>query len=72
MISKTILGTIQLKESNNLTNEEIMNKVATKKGITQEGIDYLDESFDEIGTKLIEHLLNRYSEVKEDMDKEYL
>lgn len=72
MISKTILGTIQLKESNNLTNEEIMNKVATKKGITQEGIDYLDESFDEIGNNLIEHLLNRYLEVKEDMDNEYL
>lgn len=72
MISKTILGTIQLKESENLTNEEIMNKVATKKGITQEGIDYLDKEFDKIATNLINHLLNRYDEVKEDMNKEYL
>lgn len=72
MISKTILGTIQLKESENLTNDEIMNKVATKKGITQEGIDYLDDEFDKIATNLIKHLLNRYDEVKIDMDKEYL
>ena len=72
MISKTILGTIQLKESENLANEEIMAKVATKKGITQEGIDYLDEEFDKIANNLINHLLNRYTEVKEDMDKEYL
>lgn len=72
MISKTILGTIQLKETQNITNEEIMNKVATKKGITQEGIDYLNQEFDKIGKNLIEHLLNRYTEVKKDMDNEYL
>ena len=71
MVSKTIFGTIQLKESG-FTNEEIMNKVATKKGITQEGIDYLDDTFDKIANNLINHLLNRYDEVKVDMDKEYL
>lgn len=71
MISKTVLGTIQLKERNNLTNQEIINRVATKKGITEEGINYLDDKFSEIGAELINHLLKRYDDVKKDMDKEY-
>lgn len=72
MVSKTIIGTLEVKNNYNFTNEEIMNKVATKGGITQEGIDYLDKSLDTITNELINQLLKRYSEVKKDMDKEYL
>lgn len=72
MISKTIIGTLEVKNNYNFTTDEIMNKVATKGGITQEGIDYLDNSLDTITNELINQLLNRYSEVKKDMDKEYL
>lgn len=71
LISKTISGTLEVKKDYNLSNEDIMGKVATKGGITQEGIDYLDKSFEIIATELIEHLLNRYSEVKEEMNKDY-
>ena len=72
MIVKTIIGTSLLKDDQSLSNEEIINNVATKKGITQEGVDYLDKKMDKINKNLIKSLLNRYEEVKKDMDETYL
>lgn len=72
MILKTIIGTALLKEDHSLSNEEIINKVATKKGITQEGVDLLDKKLDKINRELVKALLNRFDEVKQDMDKAYL
>ena len=72
MILKTITGTALMKEDQSVSNEEIINKVATKKGITQEGVDLLDKKFGKISKDLIRTLLNRYDEVKDDMDKTYL
>lgn len=72
MILKTIIGTALLKEDQSLSNEEIINKVATKKGITQEGVDLLDKKLNKINRELVKSLLNRFDEVKEDMDKAYL
>ena len=72
MILKTILGTAMLKDYQNLSNEDIINKVATKKGITQEGIDLLDKKMEKIFKNLISTLLERYTEVNQDMDKMYL
>jgi pyrroline-5-carboxylate reductase len=72
MILKTIIGTSMLKEDQSLSNEEIISRVATKKGITQEGVDLLDKKFKKISKDLVKTLLNRYKEVNEDMDKTYL
>ena len=72
IILKTIIGTALLKEDQSLSNEEIINKVATKKGITQEGVDLLDKKLTKINRELVKCLLNRFDEVKEDMDKTYL
>ncbi|WP_407463025.1 pyrroline-5-carboxylate reductase family protein [Methanobrevibacter sp.] len=72
MILKTIIGTALLKEDQALSNEEIINKVATKKGITQEGVDLLDKKLNKIDRELVKCLLNRFDEVKEDMNKTYL
>lgn len=72
MILKTIIGTALLKEDQSLSNEDIINKVATKKGITQEGVDLLDKKLDKINRELVKTLLNRFDEVKQDMDKAYL
>ncbi len=72
MILKTIIGTALLKEDQSLSNEDIINKVATKKGITQEGVDLLDKKLNKINKELVKTLLNRFDEVKEDMDKAYL
>ena len=72
MILKTIIGTSLLKEDQSLSNEEIINKVATKKGITQEGVDLLDKKLNKISKDLIKTLLNRYEEVNDDLNKTYL
>ena len=72
MILKTVLGTAMMKEDQELSNEDIINKVATKKGITQEGVDLLDKKFNKISKDLIKTLLNRYEEVNEEMNKSYL
>ena len=72
MILKTILGTSMLKEDQSLSNEEIINKVATKKGITQEGVDLLDKKLNKLSKDLIKTLLNRYEEVNKDLNKTYL
>ena len=72
MILKTILGTSMLKEDQSLSNEEIINKVATKKGITQEGVDLLDKKLNKLSKDLIKTLLSRYDEVNKDLNKTYL
>ena len=72
IILKTITGTAMLKEDKSLSNQEIISKVATKKGITQEGVDLLDKKLNKISKDLMKILLNRYDEVKQDMDKTYL
>ena len=72
MILKTIIGTAMLKEDQSLSNEEIINKVATKKGITQEGVDLLDKKLNKLSKDLIKTLLNRYEEVNKDLNKTYL
>lgn len=72
MILKTVIGTTMLKDDQDLSNDDIINKVATKKGITQDGVDLLDKKFNKISRDLVRTLLNRYEEVHEEMDKTYL
>ena len=72
MILKTVIGTAMLKDDQELSNDDIINKVATKKGITQEGVNLLDKKFNKISKDLVRTLLNRYEEVHEEMDKTYL
>lgn len=72
MILKTVIGTTMLKDDQGLSNEDIINKVATKGGITQEGVDLLDKKFNKISKALIRTLLTRYDEVNDEMNKTYL
>ena len=72
MVLKTVIGTAMLKDDQGLSNEDIINKVATKGGITQEGVDLLDKKFNKISKALIKTLLTRYDEVNDEMNKTYL
>lgn len=72
MVLKTVIGTAMLKDDQGLSNEDIINKVATKGGITQEGVDLLDKKFNKISKALIRTLLTRYDEVNDEMNKTYL
>jgi len=71
IIIKTILGTLIQINTNNLSTYEIITKTATKKGITEIGLNYLDENFDEFSKNLFDILLKRYGEVKQDLANEY-
>jgi len=71
IIIKTILGTLIQIDTNNLSTDEIITKTATKKGITEIGLNYLDDNFDELSENLFEILLKRFDEVKIDLDDEY-
>ncbi|MBR5504323.1 MAG: NAD(P)-binding domain-containing protein [Methanobrevibacter sp.] len=72
MILKTLIGTAILKEDQKLSNEEIIEKVATKGGITAEGVDLLDKRLNNLYKKLLDSLLSRYVEVNKEMDEIYL
>ena len=72
IILKTVIGTAMLKDDQGLSNEDIISKVATKGGITQEGVDLLDKKFNKISKNLIKTLLSRYDEVNNEMNKTYL
>ncbi|MEE0934399.1 MAG: pyrroline-5-carboxylate reductase dimerization domain-containing protein, partial [Methanobrevibacter sp.] len=71
MITKTVLATASLKDDYNLSNEEIISQVATKGGITQEGVDFLNKNMDRIYEKLIYQSISRFNEVKMELDEEY-
>ena len=51
------MSTSQLLYENTLNNEEIIKKVATKNGITEKGLIYLDDELNEVYTKLIEIII---------------
>ena len=70
--AQTCSDSSNMPNDQGLSNNDIINKVATKKGITQEGVDLLDKKFHKISKSLIRTLLNRYDEVYKDMDKTYL
>lgn len=71
IIIKTILGTLIQINTNNLSTDEIITKTATKRGITEIGLNYLDDNFDKLSKNLFDILLKRYDEVKQDLANEY-
>ena len=71
IIIKTLLGTLIQIDTDNFSTDEIITKTATKKGITEIGLNYLDDNVDELSEGLFDILLKRYSRVKEDLNDEY-
>lgn len=71
IIVKTILGTLNQIDTKNLTTDEIIKKISTKKGITEIGLNYIDNNFDELAENLFDILFKRYGEVKKDLNDIY-
>ena len=71
IIIKTLLGVMIQIDTANISTNEIIKRTATKKGITEIGLDYLDDNFDELANGLFNLLLKKYDEVKENLDNEY-
>lgn len=57
LLTKTYIGSSSLIEDNTYSCNELISKVATKNGITQRGLDYLDENLDQFYNELISRLL---------------
>jgi pyrroline-5-carboxylate reductase len=70
ILIKTLKSTaIQLDEEN-LTINELIDKTATKGGITQVGLDYIEENGDQLD-KLFKELFEKYDDVKFKLNQEY-
>lgn len=59
LINKTLIGT-GLVLNSNISTDEVMDKVATKGGITEKGLNYLEEVTPEINEELFKILLKEF------------
>jgi pyrroline-5-carboxylate reductase len=57
LLINTNMSTSQLLNENTLNNKEIIKKVATKNGITEKGLNFLDDELIEVYTNLIEIIM---------------
>jgi len=71
IIVKTILSTIIQIDTDNLSTSDIINKTSTKKGITEIGLNYLDDNANKLLDELFDSLIERYDEVKNDLNENY-
>jgi len=71
IIVKTALGCSNQLNSKNMEIDEIIGGTATKKGITQIGLDYIDSNLDDFLIKMFNELLNKFDSVEDDLDREY-
>ena len=65
MVVGTLLGTAKILSGNNITFEELVSRVATKGGITQEGVSVLERYLPEVFDRVFNATLNKHRVVKE-------
>ncbi|BBL61403.1 hypothetical protein MARBORIA2_03540 [Methanobrevibacter arboriphilus] len=71
IVVKTFLSTFIQIDTDNLCTSDIIDKTSTKKGITEIGLNYLDKNSNELINDLFDLLLERYDEVKSELNKNY-
>jgi len=71
MLLMTLLGTARLLQEKKFGFDELITRVATKGGITEEGLKVLDEHLPFVFDELLEATLNKHQIVKSNMDKMY-
>jgi len=69
MILYTIYGTSKLFIDKNITFNEVIERVATKGGITEEGVKVLREKLPNIFDELFERTMNKRKMIKEKADE---
>ncbi|HUL01410.1 MAG TPA: pyrroline-5-carboxylate reductase dimerization domain-containing protein [Nitrospirota bacterium] len=72
MVLTTLLGTAELLHEKNMGFDSLISAVATKGGISEEGIKVLDQRLPSVFDELLEATLNRHNVIKSSMDKQYL
>ena len=59
MVLNTMIGTGQLMVKNNLLYKDVISRVATKGGITQEGVKVIQESFPKVADAIFDNTLEK-------------
>lgn len=71
MVIKTLYGTAKLLYEENMSFKEIISRVATKGGITEQGVKILENDLPETFNDLFKTTLKRHEEIKEELRQQY-
>ena len=71
MVIKTLYGTSKLLYEKNMGFDEVISSVATKGGITEVGIDYLDKEIPEIFNELFSITIEKHAIIKRELKQLY-
>lgn len=71
MVTETLYGTAKLLQKTDMTFEDVITKVATRGGITEEGLDVLDRESPQVFDELFEKTLKKYEKLENELNEEY-
>lgn len=71
MVLKTVTGTIKLLTQKEMSFDEVVSRVATKGGITEEGIKSLDNDLPEVFSNLFKKTADKREILKDDLENQY-
>lgn len=71
MVTDTLYGTAKLLQEKDMGFEDVINQVATKGGITEEGLKVLDQRLSPIFDELFEITLKKYEITEKELNNQY-
>jgi pyrroline-5-carboxylate reductase len=71
MVVKTIYGTAKLLYEENMSFNEIISRVATKGGITDEGVKILKKEMPQTYDRIFKATLSKHEQIKAELNKQY-
>lgn len=71
MVIKTLYATSKLLSERNMTLHEMISRVATKGGITEEGVKIMDKYLPDVFDEVFKKTLQKHEVIKDILSKEY-
>ncbi|WP_414470314.1 pyrroline-5-carboxylate reductase dimerization domain-containing protein [Methanobacterium sp. ACI-7] len=71
MVAKTLYGTAKLIYEEKISFKEIISRVATPGGITEEGVKILEKNMPQTFDEIFKTTLNKHEKIKTELDKQY-
>jgi len=71
MVTETLYGTAKLLQKKDMAFEDVISQVATKGGITEEGLTVLDQGIAPLFDELFSTTLRKYDQLETRLNKEY-
>jgi pyrroline-5-carboxylate reductase len=71
MVIKTLYGTAKLLNEKNMSFVKLINTIATKADITEEGLKVLDNELPEIFNELFGTLIKKHAIIQKDLKENY-